>query len=91
MFQIGADNRKELLGGGSVERARGFLVVDKVSANVIFGDLSHQSRHRTSDTCTQVHDLRAPGFLLERALYRFNLTANTADTRQHVLLAIAGM
>jgi len=71
-----------------VERARVFLAVNKVGANVIFDDLSHRSRHRTSDTCNQVHDLRASGFLLERALYPLNLAANTADTRQQVLLAI---
>ena len=62
-----------------------FLVIDKMGANVVFDNFSHQPRHRAASAGNQMHHSLTAGFFLQSPFDGLNLSSKTAHTSQEFL------
>jgi hypothetical protein len=75
----------------SIERAGVLLGIDEMGADVIFHNLSHQTRDTPADAGNHVHDALALGFFAQGTLDGLDLPADTADARKQPLFLSDGM
>jgi hypothetical protein len=86
LFQVGADDIEQLLGGLCVEHPGVFVRVNQVRTNVVLGDFGHQPGHSAPNACDQVHNLLATRLALQCPLDRLDLALHATHARQQLLL-----
>ena len=60
--------------------------VDQMRTHVVFHDLRHESGHGAACAGDQMHDLLTPRLGFEGPFNSLDLSSNTADARQQLLL-----
>src|SRR5580658_3515897 len=87
-FEIGVDDVNQLIGGRG---ARAGDAAEHVLAQVILEDFRQQTVDGAPRGREQVHDVRAVGVALERALDGLHLAANPPDAVQQLLFVAHGV
>src|ERR1035441_1291632 len=88
LLEIAVDDVDQLVGGVLVKGVAMFFRIDEVGTDVFLDDLGEQAVHRAATGRDQVHDFGAPCFTLQGALDSVDLTTDTADPVQQLLLFV---
>jgi hypothetical protein len=85
LLQVGVNDFDQLIRRIRFERAGVLLGIDQMGADVIFHNLSHQTRDAPANAGNHVHHAFALGFFAQGTLDGLDLAADAPDARKQSL------